>query len=178
MQIENEVKYSIKNIDEIKKKIESLGFNFIKKTYQKDYYFSPPHKNFAGTKKYYLRLRNAENKAEFAYHVVKNNLKTKEWSVFVNHFEDLLKILNLLDFKIDCIVGKERLIYKKDNIKIMLDSVKNLGKFIEIECMGQFGKSERKKFGELINLLKLKKTQGVSGMGYPDLLMSKTHDKI
>jgi len=178
MQIENEVKYNIKNIDEIKKKIESLGFDFIKKTYQEDYYFSPPHKNFAGTKKYYLRLRNTKNKTEFAYHVVKNNLKTKEWAVFVNNLGGLLKILKLLDFKIDCIVRKERLIYKKDNIKIMLDNVKNLGKFIEIECMGQFGKIERKKFGELINLLELKKTQEVFGMGYPDLLMSKTHDKI
>jgi predicted adenylyl cyclase CyaB len=178
MQIENEVKYSVKNINSIKEKLVSCKFIFVKKIYQEDYYFSPPHKNFAGTKKYYLRLRRTDGgrKNEFAYHIVLNNLQTKELEVNIDNFENLSKILKLLDFKIDCVVKKERLVYKKNEIEIVLDKIKNLGSFIEIEYCGKFNNKIKKEFEELAILLKLKKTDKITGLGYPDLLMQKKYD--
>ena len=171
--LENEVKYYIKNIANIKKILSSLDFIFIKKIYQEDYYFSPPHKNFAGTKKYYLRLRKSNNKNVFAYHIVHNNLQTKETEVHIKEFNNMLKILKLLNFNIDCIVKKERLVYKKENIEIVLDKIKNLGTFIEIEYCGKFTNKIKKQFNELIFALKLDKKNQVIGVGYPDLLQQE-----
>ena len=173
MKLENEVKYRIKNITDIKKILVGLGFIFIKKIKQEDYYFSPPHKNFAGTKKYYLRLRKSNNKNIFAYHIVQNNLQTKEIEVEIKEFNNLLKILKLLNFNIDCIVKKERLIYKKENIEIVLDKIQKLGTFIEIEYCGKFTNKIKKQFDELTCALKLDKKDQVIGVGYPDLLMQK-----
>lgn len=177
MKLENEVKYRIKSVTNIKKILVFLNFIFDKKIYQEDYYFSPPHKNFAGTKKYYLRLRKSDNKNVFAYHIVQNNLQTKEIEVQIKEFNNMLKILKLLDFHIDCIVRKERLIYKKENIEIVLDKIENLGTFIEIEYCGKFTNKIKKQFNELTLLLKLDKKDQVIGVGYPDLLMQKYFKK-
>jgi len=174
--IENEVKYKIENIDEIKKKVLSEGFLFEGESYQEDYYFSPFHKKFAGTKKYYLRLRTKNDKCIFAYHIVKNDLQTKELEVNVDNFDIFYNIMKLLDFKTDCVVKKNRLTYKKDDIKIMIDSVKNLGNFIEIEYCGKFTKEIKIKFSDLIRTFNLQNKDLIKGIGYPDLLMAKKHD--
>ena len=88
MTIENEIKLKIsKPQPHLMKKILNSGFKLIKETTQIDYYFSPPHKNFAGTKKYYLRLRRkTDGSAIFAYHVVVNNLQTKEREIAIDNF--------------------------------------------------------------------------------------------
>jgi len=174
MKIETELKYRINNLIVIKKKLFKLGFLYIKKIFQEDYYFSPPHKTFARTKKYYLRLRRDNQKGIFAYHIVRDNLQTKEWEVQIDNFDTLLTILKFLDFKIDCVVRKDRLIYKKDNIKIMIDKVKNLGTFIEIEYCHKFTQKAKKEFISFINTLQLKEENLISGVGYPDLLMEKS----
>ncbi len=175
MQIENEVKYKIKNKELIKNRLAVLNFSFIKKMSQEDYYFSPPHKKFAGTKKYYLRLRRKNKNAKFAYHVVMNNLQTKEVETQIDDFNSFLKILKSLDFKIDCIVKKERSVYKNKNIEIDLDKIKNLGNFIEIEYIGKMNNGIQKKFQELIKVLQLKPQDKISGVGYPDLLSKKNN---
>jgi len=171
--IENEVKFKIKSVTEVKKKVLSQGFLFGGESYQEDHYFSPFHKNFAGTKKYYLRLRNKNDKCIFAYHIVKNNLQTKEFEVGIDSFDIFYNIMKLLDFKIDCIVKKNRLTYKKNDIKIMIDSVEKLGNFIEIEYCGRFTKKIKNKFSNLIKIFNLKNKDLIKGMGYPDLLMNK-----
>lgn len=173
MKIENEVKYQIKNVSKIKENLSSLNFSLIENIHQEDYYFSPPHKNFFGTKKYYLRLRRNDSEGIFAYHVVLNNLQTKEWEIKIDDFKTLLTILKLLDFKIDCIIKKDRLIYKKKDIKIMIDKVKELGNFVEIEYCGKLTKEVQKQFAFLVRTLQLKEKNLISGVGYPDLLIKK-----
>ena len=173
MQIENEIKYKIRDRKTIEDKLSKLRFKFVKNKHQKDYYFSPPHKSFAGTRKYYLRLRCQENENFFAYHVAKDNLTTEEIEVKINNCKPLLNILELLDFKLDCVVNKDRVVYVKDNIKVVLDSVENLGDFIEIEYLGKFTDSIRDRFSYLVNEFQLRKGDLISGVGYPDLLMEK-----
>lgn len=170
MIIENEVKYQVKNIGRINKNLPLLGFVFIKKISQEDYYFSPPGKNFAGTKKYYLRLRKEKAKARFEYHIVINNLKTKEWGVTVDNFNEMLKILKNLGFKNDCIVKKKRLIYQKNNLEVMIDSVKNLGNFVEIEYCGKMNRKISKELKIIAKLLRLKENTKIKNAGYPDLI--------
>ena len=171
MKIETEIKYKIANIKDIREKISNLGFELVKEIFQEDYYFSPPHKDFARSRIYYLRLRRKNQEGIFAYHVVQDNLQTKEWEVKIDNFNTFLRILNLLDFKVDCIIKKNRSIYKKSNLNIMIDKVKNLGTFIEIEYNGKLTKETRKTFKFLINSLGLEEKNLIKGIGYPDLLM-------
>jgi len=173
MKIEIEVKYKIANAENIKKKLSILGFKLYKEIFQEDYYFSPPHKDFSATKTYYLRLRRKNQGAILAYHIVRDNLQTDEWEVKIDNFDIFLKILKFLDFKLDCIVRKNRSIYKKDKINIMIDKVKNLGTFIEIEYNKKFTKKSREVFKFLINNLDLKEKNLIKGVGYPDLLIDK-----
>lgn len=177
MKIENEVKYKIENIKKIKKEVQSLSFKFKEKLYQVDYYFSPPYKKFAGTKKYYLRLRKIKNnKGCFAYHIVSNDLKTREWEVKIDNFSEFLNILRFLNFKIDCIVKKRREIYYKNHIEIVVDQVEKLGNFIEIEYLGSFTKKIKEEFNSLIKKLKLDYKNKITNVGYPDLLLIKKND--
>jgi predicted adenylyl cyclase CyaB len=177
MQIENEIKFKITKPDKLmEKKIVDSGFKFKKEVSQDDYYFSPPHKKFAGTKKYYLRLRKkSDGKAVFAYHVVINDLQTKELEIACDNFAALKTILIKLDFKLDCVVKKQRKVFadEKNNFELVLDRVVGLGYFMEIEYIGKITKTASQKFQNLIDYLGLKKNQIVSGCGYPDLLMGK-----
>ena len=177
MQIENEVKFKINKPNKLReKKIVDFGFKFKKEIMQDDYYFSPPHKKFAGTKKYYLRLRKKpDGTAIFAYHEVINNLQTKEFEVFCDNFISFKDILTKLDSKLDCVVKKHRQVFvdEKNNFELVLDKVVGLGHFIEIEYVGKMTKATDQKFQELVNYLGFKKSQIVSGCGYPDLLMEK-----
>ncbi len=177
MQIENEVKFRLtKSCKMMEKKIGESGFDFKKEIFQDDYYFSPPHKKFAGTKKYYLRLRKKlSGEAIFAYHVVINNLQTKELEVSCDNFIILKNILKKLDFNLDCVVKKHRRIFKSKNNKfeIVLDKVNGLGYFLEIEYIGKNTKSANYNFQQLVDNLGLKNNQIVSGCGYPDLLTIK-----
>jgi predicted adenylyl cyclase CyaB len=167
MKIENEVKYKLLNIEAIKKGLSLSGFLFLNKSKQKDYYFSPPHKSFANSKKYYLRLRlKSNNKGIWAYHEVKNDIQTKEWEVEVDNVKVFLSILKVLDFDLDAVVEKTRITYKKKGIQVLIDEVKKLGNFIEIE----FDRNKRKEVDKIVDFFNLKKENIVTGMGYPDLL--------
>jgi predicted adenylyl cyclase CyaB len=177
MQIENEVKFKIsKPSKNLENKVLELGFKFKKEVSQEDYYFSPPHKKFAGTKKYYLRLRKKSGgSAILAYHVVINNLQTKELEIGCEGFNDLKSILLKLDFKTDCVVKKHRKVFidEKNKFELVMDNVVGLGYFVEIEYVGKINKNINNKFKDIFDYLDLKKNQIVSGCGYPDLLMEK-----
>lgn len=177
MQIENEIKFKIAKPSKLmEQKIIKFGFKFKKEISQDDYYFSPPHKRFAGTKKYYLRLRKkADGTAVFAYHVVVNDLQTKELELTCDNFVNLKTILTKLDFKLDCVVKKYRQVFvdEKNNFELVLDKVVGLGYFMEIEYVGKMTKATNHKFQGLVDYFGFKKSQIVSGCGYPDLLMEK-----
>ena len=177
MKIETEVKYKINNSEKIKKELINLGFSYLKKKYQEDYYYSPPHKSFAGTRKYYLRLRKNSGKSVFAYHVVQDNLQTKEQEVEVDDFDQMNIILKMLDFKIDCIVKKNRSVFSKNDVEVVIDHVEDLGSFIEIEYSGEINKKIIEDMDSLAAALNLKKENLVAGLGYPDLLINKKNDK-
>jgi len=177
MPIENEIKFKISAPKpSFKKKIAALGFQYQKEVFQEDHYFSPPHKNFFGTKKYYLRLRKkADGTAVLAYHVVINNLQTRELEVVSDSFKNLENILKHLDFKTDCIVKKHRQVFinERQHLELVLDKVAGLGYFMEIEYLGKWSRTASDNFQAVIKQLGLKKQQIVAGCGYPDLLAGK-----
>ncbi len=173
MKIENEIKYRATNQKELKNKIRKLGFRFVKKIIQEDIYFNPPHKDFSKSKRYYLRIRKISKGGNFEYHIVKNNIQTNELTVKIENWKTLAKILEFLDFKKICVVNKERLVFQKGEIEIVMDKVKNLGNFIEIEFKGNPSNNTIMKFRKVASALNLNQKDIVSGAGYPDLLINR-----
>ena len=180
MEIENEMKFKVEETAKFEDKILSAGFTFEKEIGQEDLYFSPAHKKFAGTKKYYLRLRKqSDNNCSFAYHEVINDLQTKELEVKISGCDNFIEMLKKLDFTLNCIVKKKRKVFKNNLFEIVVDKVEDLGLFIELEYIGEINKDINSLFNELIEKLGLDKKNLIVGLGYPDLIMDKlnqSHD--
>ncbi|MCI9280341.1 MAG: class IV adenylate cyclase [Bacilli bacterium] len=142
--IEIEMKYKItkKIYDEIIEyfKIENIKVEVEK---QNDIYFSPIHFPFLGGEidNECLRLRILENKNILSYkkfipstdnepaHCIEHELE-------ISDTEKLKLILNDLRIKEEFTLKKERKIFiYKNNIEISLDTVDNLGYFIELEII-------------------------------------------
>lgn len=157
---EIEIQVNIENskplLDFLEKEAE-----FISESHQIDEYFSPAHRNFIGARpvKEWLRLRNSGSKCSINY---KNwyfdesgrSNHCDEYETKIENLEQVRKILNTLDFKPLVKVDKLRKIWKYKNYEIAVDSVKNLGDFVEIEYIGEDKVDPEKTTKEMINFLK------------------------
>ena len=156
-QIEIELKAKLNNPDKMEIKLKELEAEFIDKKHQIDTYLSPPHQSLIG-KTIYLRVRHDKlsGKARFEYDI---GLKecgaslAEEYEVEINDPETMLTILNKLDFVIDTVVDKKRLTYKLGNFTIVLDDVKELGRFMEIELLDTEYEEAEQKINQLYEKL-------------------------
>jgi len=155
---------------------------FVKKVLQTDEYFTPAHRNFVEPKFPFewLSIRKRGDKAILNYkHFHPDNAEVHthcdEFEAEIKNPEGLKKIFFALDFKSLVTVDKEREVFVyEDEFEIALDIVKDLGYFIEIETMKDFGsveKAREKLFG-------FAKILGVDVSnpdlrGYPFLMMEK-----
>ena len=141
--IEVEVKASVKDFVDVKKNLIKIGAVKIKKEHQRDVYYNTPHEDFVETDEA-LRIReipeNGENKVILTYKGAKMDdvSKTrKEIEVEVADAENMGLILDNLDFRSAATVKKDRDIYHMDEFIITLDTVYQVGKFVEIEIEAQ-----------------------------------------
>ena len=166
MNQELERKFNITNVRSIKLKIKKIGARFLNISESKDIYFKVPQK-IKSTK--YLRIRTKDNNLNgtLAYHEVLNDYNTKEWEVDISDAKTTKAVIEKLGFEMDVIIQKTREKYQFDKIEILIDQVKNLGAFIEIEA------PTIKSLKDTIILLELDQKDIISGSGYPDLLKEK-----
>lgn len=158
---EIEIQVKIENskplIDFLEKNAEFKGENR-----QIDDYFSPAHRNFVELRpiKEWLRLRNSGGKYSINYKNWHYNEEGKayhcdEYETKVEDLEQVKKILEVLNFKPIVTVDKIRKSWIYKDYEIEVDSVKNLGDFVEIEYAGKDEKVDPKKTTEeMINFLK------------------------
>jgi len=154
---------------------------FTKKSHQTDEYFTPAHRNFVEPKFPFewLSIRKRGDKTILNYkhwHPEYAEIRTHcdEFETETVNSEQLNKIFAALNFKKLVTVEKEREVFVNDEFEIALDAVKELGYFIEIEAIKDFGGIEatRKK------LFEFAKNLGIDGLktderGYPYLLMKR-----
>lgn len=155
---------------------------FEKKSQQTDFYFIPAHRNFVEPKFPFewLSIRKRAEKSILNYkHFYPENVEAtthcKEFETEIKDVEQMTMIFSALNLKNLVTIEKEREIYiYKDEFEIALDSVKELGNFIEIETLKDFGGIEetRKKIIEFANNLGIN-TSKADKRGYPFLLMKK-----
>ncbi len=128
--VEIELKFRAKDFSGVKSILERVGANFIKESVDIDTYFILPN-NPEGRK--YLRVREKNGRSELSFKYVKTETHKHEWETEVKSAEMTKAVLEQLGFKVDVIVDKKRSIFHYKNSEILLDDVKDLGKFIEIE---------------------------------------------
>lgn len=159
--IEIELKYKIKNSQEIDGKLKVLGAKYIKEYRGVDTYFLVPE-NKDGRK--YLRIRKVADMAELAYHYAVSEIQTDEWEIKIDDTKIAEEILQKIGHKIDVIVDKLRKVYKYKNSEIVVDRVKTLGNFIEIES------PNLKELESIEKMLGFNKSMRIDKYGYPDLI--------
>ncbi|MBZ9569403.1 class IV adenylate cyclase [Patescibacteria group bacterium] len=152
------------NIENSKPLIEFLKKNaeFKSEKHQVDEYFSPAHRNFIAVRPVneWLRLRDSGGKYFINY---KNwyfdkdgrSYHCDEYETEIENLIQLKKILEALNFQSLVKVDKIRKVWVYKNYEISIDSVKELGDFVEIEYIGKNKKVNPKKVTEeMINFLK------------------------
>ncbi|MBU1164054.1 class IV adenylate cyclase [Patescibacteria group bacterium] len=162
--------------------IEKGKFQFENK--QVDQYYVPSHRDFTKVTpiKEWLRLRteaekNTINYKNWHYQEDGKAYHCDEYEIVIDDKDTGQKILEALDLKKVITVDKVRKVYIYQDYEVAIDSVKDLGSFIEVEYIGLKKISDVKhKSDEMIDFLKQHGCQNVERdfKGYPYLLLEKS----
>lgn len=175
---------------EIQVNIEDSGslLNFLKskgtfkhEVHQIDRYFSPAGNSFLATRPVsrWLRLRQTDKGCSFNYknwHFDKDG-RSSYCDEFETKIEDIgavEKILGALEFDNIVTVDKLRKIWTFDDYEIAIDSIKNLGDFVEIEYIGSDNEVDPQKItDDMINFLKEIEVGKITRnyVGYPFIML-------
>lgn len=162
-----EIKCRIRNLSAIKEKLSSDRNYKYSVEKQRDIYY----KVKSGRLK--LRIINEKNSDLIYYNRKEKN--RERVSNFVISSTLNSKELNFIlseQFEVMVIVNKQREIFVKDNIRIHLDTVHKLGKFLEIEIMFKDLNKAKKLMAELKDLFNLSPKDFIKS-SYSDLLINK-----
>ncbi len=158
--IEVEVKASVKDFKDVKKKLSQIGAVKIKTEHQSDVYYNAPHKDFGETDEA-LRIReipeNGEKRVILTYKGAKldNVSKTrKEIEIDVSDADNTASILENLDFRRAASVKKNRDIYHIKEFIITLDTVKDVGTYVEIETEANEGEDTSESIRKIFDIYK------------------------
>lgn len=180
IEVEVKIPLSAKEFSQLKQALEARA-KFEKKTLQVDEYYTPAHKNFLNFEFPFewLSIRKRGDKAILNYkHFHPENVEITthcdEFETEVKNIESLEKLLKALDFKQLVVVEKERELFNAGDFEISLDSVRNLGYFVEIEALKSFGSVEdtRKKIFSFAQSFGLDVFSS-DKRGYPFMLLKK-----
>jgi adenylate cyclase, class 2 len=158
-EVELKARIENKKLGDVKKNLLKLGAIFSKTINENDTYFTAPHRDFIKTKEC-LRIRQRENYIELTYKgpTTPSMAKMKQfWKPEINiHIadkEEFATLLEFLNFKKVAEVNKKREIYTLNSHIISIDTIKDVGFFVEIEGMAKDKKEREKILKENVNLL-------------------------
>lgn len=157
--IELEASYCIENFEEILKKIKEKNYKFNYEVQEQDTYYTDKKLEFIKTKTC-LRTRKTNNekleltfKPQIADSMERYGKKEVNISLNVNDLEDIKFILNGLGYDKYISFTKNRVVYTKNECgfehNIMLDSIENVGNFIELEIIAHTEDEKEKLHDEL-----------------------------
>lgn len=167
-----EIKARCDNFEIIREILKSQQATFIKDCHQTDTYFKTKNgrlkfreSNFGNFLVFYNRQdQQGPKESKTIIHETESNSNLKE--ILINSFE----LLTVID--------KQREIYSIKNVKIHLDSVENLGNFIEIEAQGDSNYNKANLLDECNYYLKLFKVpeEDLIPVSYSDLLLKSNNE--
>lgn len=159
--IEIEIQVNVENSKPLMEFLEKNAV-FQKENHQIDDYFSPSHRDFIAIRPVgeWLRLRESGDKYSINYKNWHYDEEGKghycdEYETKIEDINQLRKILEVLDFKPLVRVDKIRKTWTYKDYEIAIDSVKELGDFVEIEYIGKDNQADPKKItDEMVEFLK------------------------
>jgi adenylate cyclase class 2 len=124
-----ELKARIDDLDFLRKKLSSLGAQYTGTFQQSDLYFNVPEGRLK------LRTEKDDNNIELIYYERENILGPKSDDAFIVRFQETEDLKNILKKILTplTVIEKVREIYQYQGTQIHLDTVKQLGKFVEFE---------------------------------------------
>ena len=173
--MEIEIKAKIKDFKSIRNRLKKFGAKKVGLTHQIDNYYLPHARKLTHSGRSILRTRYDEliNKARLDYHYYIDKITGAENELEVLDIKILGRILNGLKCKKIATVEKKREIFKYKNMEIVLDNVKGLGKFMEIEIQGKNSKWAKEKIVRFYNKLGISEKQFVWKPRYHGMLMKR-----
>ncbi len=184
--VELEIKLPLKNPEEVKNFLGENAELISKDVFQKDTYFIPTHRNFLNTEYPFewLRLRESDKGSSINYkHFYPENVKETdycdEFESGISKVDTIKKIFRSLDIKEVVVVEKVRTTWMFEGVEIVIDNVKGLGVYIELEATSHFeDPKEGKKFlYEILEKLNAK-VGGEDLRGNPFRLLEKQGHKF
>lgn len=152
---EIEIKSRVSDLGEIENRIRKLGGEFKNEIFQYDFYFQHPCRDFKETDEA-LRIRKEGDEVFITYKGPKIDKETKtREEIEIKTDEKIIDMLEGLGFTLAGTVKKTRKNYILNGLGISLDSVENLGYFVEIETSGDL-ESGKEKILNLARMLGLK----------------------
>ncbi|GAB6055736.1 class IV adenylate cyclase [Methanobacterium alkalithermotolerans] len=175
--LEVEVKARIDDFEGIRKKLISMGAKNKGIQRQDDTYFNAPHRDFAKTDEA-LRIRKIPSDDGMKVYMTYKGSKMDDLSktrleveVMVEDSIKTAKIFECLGFKGEKKVTKDREVYHLKDMIISLDTIHNLGQFIEIEKEIPEGDDYEKVRDEIFQIYeKLGVSEGFERKSYLELL--------
>jgi len=170
-----EIKARSNNQDQIRALLKSKKAEFKGLDHQIDTYFNV---NFGR-----LKLREGEIENHLIHYQRENKEGPKQSNVtlFKSDPKSSLKEILTKALGILVVVDKNREIYFIENVKFHIDTVVNLGTFVEIEAIDDDGTKGKETLLEqcqyFLDLFKIQKRDLIS-VSYSDLLMEKTKDRV
>ena len=139
LNFEYEVKFRLSDLKNMEKHLKKLGAVYIKEEIECDTYYNHPCKDFKKNDEV-LRVRLSGKEITLTYKGPRFSDKIKarnEYNIKISSSkEDLLDFLSILGFKPAAKIQKKRRFFRYEEFEILLDEVKELGNFIEIEIKG------------------------------------------
>jgi adenylate cyclase class 2 len=139
MATEIEAKLKVESLQEIERKLNELGAEFLEEQLQKDYYFDDSAGSLFDSDRC-LRLRRqtsaGDEKIVLTYKGAKetgNFKKRRELEVEVSDADSAGQLLSALGYEKALVVEKKRRLWRLGRCGIGLDELPLLGSFIEIE---------------------------------------------
>ncbi len=143
--IEIEIKLPLKNPNEVKLFLNEHAELVSQNVFQKDTYFVPAHRDFLKVPYPFewLRLRESAKGVSINYkHFYPENVaKTdycEEFETKIENVEAMQNIFHGLDMKEAVVVEKVRTTWMFETVEIVIDEVKDLGAYIELETTTPF----------------------------------------
>lgn len=185
--IEIEAKFPLYNKEKILNKLKKQAEVVEKNNYQKDIYYTPAHENFLEKEPIseWLRIRDTKEEKTINYKNWSNNngnnkISCKEIEIGIDDYNGMIEMLEVLDFKSVIIVEKTRNSFEYNNIIISIDSIENLGDFIELEFKTNLYKNEDDSMNYIMDTIKKLGIEVGNQIfaGYPQLVMEKNKGAV
>lgn len=164
-----EIKVEINSLENIKKELSFAIYQGL--LHQKDTYY------LLGARR--LKMREQEKIHEIIYYVRINKKSSRQSTYFrvviPSYLLSFFKMVLNSVFKVKTVVIKERELYLYKNTRVHLDTVENLGYYLELETVinskekEDFSLHQHDEVKELLNLQKYK----IVEYSYSDILISK-----